>query len=245
MDSIAAGALDPTPRTFDDDELDTEVPPEFRAALPVASWSVSVPITAKVLVFAVTPAASGFVQCMLPADCQQCGILECEGHGTWTLSLHGNVVFAACEAGAVAPTEIVWKLVGLLAEGIQFQRAIILDSVHSAQFMSGTPYFLDGEEMSTLRHLRTSNFQVNEDVCPAMEAPNVVDGLSAALITHCQLAGIPAAIFVVISSEGEIGLDVLHQWDAVMPMVGLQCPDGDRLYKEQVTALTKSSTVYT
>ena len=96
-----------------------------------------------------------------------------------------------------------------------------------------------------------------------MEAPNVVDGLSAALITHvhfsfhvspshkcrdmcndmllscswiyalcdffspkyvqCQLAGIPAAIFVVISSEGEIGLDVLHQWDAVMPMVCATC----------------------
>ena len=76
MESIAAGALDPVPRTFDEDELDAEGLPQFQAEPPVATWSAETPVKVDTLLFGVTAEASCFLKCVLPEDCNKCGVVE-------------------------------------------------------------------------------------------------------------------------------------------------------------------------
>jgi len=73
-----------------------------------------------------------------------------------------------------------------------------------------------------LRQLRTDNFEGSEAVCPTLETPNVLDGMAAALLTHCQIDGIPAAMFVAIQGDAIVGPDLLQALEPVLPLV--RCP---------------------
>ena len=78
MDSISAGALDPVPRTFDDDELDAETVPQFKVQSPVATWASGGATKVGTLVFAATPEASCFLGCSVPADSVKSGTIAVE-----------------------------------------------------------------------------------------------------------------------------------------------------------------------
>lgn len=78
MDSISAGALDPVPRTFDDDELDAETEPQFMVTAPVVTWVSGGVTKVETLVFAATAEASCFLNCSMPGDSAECGTIAVE-----------------------------------------------------------------------------------------------------------------------------------------------------------------------
>jgi len=84
---------------------------------------------------------------------------------------------------------------------------------------------MDEEDTVILRRLNTSLFKDGDDICPPLEAPNVVDGLAAALTTSCQMDGVPAGLFVGIHAETLIGAELLKLFECVLDKVGLSCAD--------------------
>jgi len=274
MDSINT-RLDPVSRTFDDGELDAEMTPTALISTPVASWTRGV-TKVDTLIFAATAEASCFLGCSVPADAEECGTVAVEvtgrlqtqpdtarlirrrrlipyyfspqGHGTWTFSLRGGVMFALCDAGAKAPPEISWEFLDCLLEGCDFAKAIVLHSGHFAQFVAGNPHIVQDGEMSTLRHLKTDAFPLGDEVCPALEAPNVIDGLPAAILSHCQVLQKPAVIYSCVQSESEAGVEMMRKWDPVLKQIGLTAPAHDSAYEKAIGAMMASDpalSVYT
>ncbi|XP_072514731.1 proteasome assembly chaperone 1 [Salminus brasiliensis] len=65
-----------------------------------------------------------------------------------------------------------------------------------------TPDYLNGSGTPFLRALKTSTYTGNLP-CPLLEQPNIVTGLPAAVLSHCQVQRIPAVLFQCFT-------DVLH-----------------------------------
>lgn len=149
-------------------------------------------------------------------------------------------MFAVCGSGAKAPPEISWEFLEGLLEGCDFEKAIVLHSGHFAQFVAGNPHILEDGEMSTLRHMKTDQYTV-EDICPALEAPNVIDGIPAALLSHCQMLQKPAVLYSCVQSETEAGVEMMRQWDPVLKQIGLQAPKDDTVYDKAVGAMLANS----
>ncbi|KAJ7996994.1 hypothetical protein DPEC_G00224310 [Dallia pectoralis] len=57
-----------------------------------------------------------------------------------------------------------------------------------------TPGYLYGSAVPFLRSLKSSAFK-NEALCPALEQPNIITGLPAAVLSHCQVHQIPAVLY--------------------------------------------------
>ncbi|XP_007247337.3 proteasome assembly chaperone 1 [Astyanax mexicanus] len=65
-----------------------------------------------------------------------------------------------------------------------------------------TPDYLNGSGTPFLRALKTSSY-TGSMLCPLLEQPNIVTGLPAAVLSHCQVQRIPAVLFQCYT-------DVLH-----------------------------------
>ena len=149
-------------------------------------------------------------------------------------------MFALCEAGAKAPPEISWEFLDGLLAGCDFEKAIVLHSGHFAQFVAGNPHIVTDGEMSALRHIKTEQF-ASEDLCPALEAPNVIDGIPAAILSHCQMLQKPAVLYTCVQSETEAGVEMMRQWDPVLKQIGLTAPAEDVVYEKAVGAMLANS----
>ena len=232
--AIGESSLDPVPRTFDEDEQSFEAEPKFMVQPPVGKWSSEGATKVDTLIFAMTAEASCFLRCVKPAGTQPSGSVEVEGHGSWSFELADGVMYALCGVGAVAPPEISWLFLDRLLEGVDFDRAIILHSGHFAQFVTGNPHLVEDGEMSALRHMSTDRFEGADAICPALESPNVLDGVPAALLTHCQTTATPGAIFTCIQTEREAGVEMLRRFDPVVKQVGLTAPTDDAIYEANI-----------
>jgi len=97
MEGIASGALDPVPRTFDDDELDTEQASEFAPPLPTARWASADQARVSTLFLAASNAASCFIECVAAVG-DKIGTVEVEVHATCTISrVDESTAVATCE----------------------------------------------------------------------------------------------------------------------------------------------------
>ncbi|KAM6970327.1 proteasome assembly chaperone 1 [Aplochiton taeniatus] len=57
-----------------------------------------------------------------------------------------------------------------------------------------TPDYLYGSTVPFLRYLK-SNASKSHAICPSLEQPNIVTGLPAAVLSHCQVHQIPAVVY--------------------------------------------------
>ncbi|XP_066507906.1 proteasome assembly chaperone 1-like isoform X2 [Hoplias malabaricus] len=57
-----------------------------------------------------------------------------------------------------------------------------------------TPEYLNGSSAPFLRALKTSTY-TGSLPCPLLEQPNIIAGLPAAVLSHCQVHRIPAVLF--------------------------------------------------
>ncbi|XP_062341958.1 proteasome assembly chaperone 1 [Osmerus eperlanus] len=57
-----------------------------------------------------------------------------------------------------------------------------------------TPDYLDASPVPFLRSLKTSTYK-SQTLCPALEQPNIVTGLPAAVLNHCQVHQIPTVMY--------------------------------------------------
>ncbi|NP_001290897.1 proteasome assembly chaperone 1 [Esox lucius] len=57
-----------------------------------------------------------------------------------------------------------------------------------------TPDYLYGSAVPFLRSLKSSAFK-DQALCPALEQPNILTGLPAAVLSHCQVHRIPAVLY--------------------------------------------------
>lgn len=61
-----------------------------------------------------------------------------------------------------------------------------------------TPDYLYGSEIPFLRSLKSSSYH-SQTLCPGLEQPNIVTGLPAAVLSHCQVFKIPAVVYLCFS----------------------------------------------
>ncbi|KAL2095431.1 hypothetical protein ACEWY4_010150 [Coilia grayii] len=68
----------------------------------------------------------------------------------------------------------------------------VLSDVPVAEYK--TPDYIHGSDVPFLRALSTSAYKGGV-ICPFVEQPNIVTGLPAAVLCHCQVHGIPAVLY--------------------------------------------------
>ncbi|XP_066507671.1 proteasome assembly chaperone 1-like [Hoplias malabaricus] len=71
-----------------------------------------------------------------------------------------------------------------------------------------TPEYLNGSSAPFLRALKTSTY-TGSLPCPLLEQPNIIAGLPAAVLSHCQVHRIPAVLFQCFT-------DVVHPVSVTM-----------------------------
>ncbi|XP_061659930.1 proteasome assembly chaperone 1 isoform X2 [Syngnathoides biaculeatus] len=108
------------------------------------------------------------------------------------------------------PSILICQLTCYVAEDQQFQWAekhrdlnvTVLSDSSVADYKSAD--YLCGSSAPFLRSLHTDAFS-GPSVCPALEQPNILAGLPAAVLNHCQVHRIPAIVYQCFSDV--IGAD--------------------------------------
>lgn len=86
----------------------------------------------------------------------------------------------------------------------------------------GTYHSPDASQPPLLRSLQTSHeTQTSAKVCPSLELPNLIGGTAAALLSHCEVFGMPASLFVSIDSL-HAPLVSVAAFEPVLTTVGLK-----------------------
>ncbi|KAM8834699.1 proteasome assembly chaperone 1 [Synchiropus picturatus] len=108
-----------------------------------------------------------------------------------------------------------------------------------------TADYLCGSSAPFLRSLHTSSFRA-QSVCPSLEQPNIVSGLPAAVLNHCQAHRIPAIVYQCYSDV--IGPDsvTMETFKPALTKLGKSikmepCPSTDVLRKFARTTAIQSN----
>lgn len=107
------------------------------------------------------------------------------------------------------------------------------------------PDYLYGSTVPFLRSLNTSTFK-SPALCPALEQPNIVTGLSAAVLSHCQVYQIPAVVYQcysdVISPDSVTMETYKPVLSSLSKLVNLDpCPNTEVLRKLAKASETQSN----
>ncbi|XP_049598893.1 proteasome assembly chaperone 1 [Syngnathus scovelli] len=145
------------------------------------------------------------------------------------------------------PSVLICQLTCYVAEDQQFQWAekvldclqhrelhvTVLSDSSVADYKSAE--YLGGHSAPFLRSLHTTTFN-GPPVCPALEQPNILTGLPAAVLNHCQVHRIPAVVYQCFTDV--IGTDsvTMETYKPVLVNLGSSikldhCPSSDALRK--------------
>eukprot|EP01114_Cavostelium_apophysatum_P009325 TRINITY_DN2242_c0_g1_i2.p1 TRINITY_DN2242_c0_g1~~TRINITY_DN2242_c0_g1_i2.p1 ORF type:complete len:264 (+),score=39.62 TRINITY_DN2242_c0_g1_i2:37-792(+) len=113
----------------------------------------------------------------------------------------------------------------------QFQpkSALILDKLLLCNYFGGSnPSF--SPTTALVRKIETTarKNRKGESICPFLEAPNVIDRISAALLTRCELKNIAATLYVVVEDNRLKEDELVMSFQPILTSVGLFPKDFDR-----------------
>ncbi|KAL0478765.1 proteasome assembly chaperone PAC1 [Acrasis kona] len=130
----------------------------------------------------------------------------------------GDCTIYALEDPTILVAEASQKITSLqtfnwtqtLIKNISFKRLIILDSILQSQ------YQVDFEAYPPLlRSITTSKQQLTKSLIP-LEAPNVVEGLAASLLSKCEVLSIPATLLLSLEENHILEGDTLRAFESVV-----------------------------
>ncbi|KAI4884876.1 hypothetical protein NFI96_028051 [Prochilodus magdalenae] len=203
------------------------------------------------LVIAVGPSAAGFVSAYVlrPEDWTQVGWVS-----LWNERSRGSsrpdTAPQPGEPGCViyrqnsCPSVLVCPCTSYIAEDQLFQWAEkVLGSMQrrglSVTVLSDallteykTPDYLSGGGAPFLRALKTSAY-ASTLPCPVLEQPNIVAGLPAAVLSHCQVQRIPAVLFQCFTDVIHPDSVTMETYKPALSCLGASVKDPHRTTTEQ------------
>ncbi|CAN7994093.1 proteasome assembly chaperone 1 [Ixodes scapularis] len=130
---------------------------------------------------------------------------------------HGNgVLYCVCEKEV--PPE---NCAAIARHFVQLSKSTNVTSV-SFTALPASEYKSKGRpEFPLLRQLRTCSFKSGpEETVPDLETPNTVSGLSAAMLTECEVGGMSGVLYVLYCDTAEVDSSVVR---ALEPALKLPC----------------------
>ncbi|PVD28912.1 hypothetical protein C0Q70_11507 [Pomacea canaliculata] len=102
-----------------------------------------------------------------------------------------------CNADVAVEQSSSW--VNQLFSGLRTQNAfvLVLNTSHASRFISDVP--TSDLSLPILRGLKTSHFP-DKLICPVLEQPNLMTGVPAQVMTHCQVHGIKGVLYQCYTS---------------------------------------------
>uniref|UniRef100_H2YT58 Proteasome assembly chaperone 1 n=1 Tax=Ciona savignyi TaxID=51511 RepID=H2YT58_CIOSA len=203
MASFFGEILPVVSRAVDDDDSD-----DSEIIVPSFVWKGEdfTNLKFKHIVFGIGTVATGFIEsyCLPNKDGNEkaklCEIIDCENTGSKTkercvLKVYcddkEDTIFCTCMSHVAS--EIIWPLKDQIFSKFQINTStniIILDSAPIHDFKSNKDI-----TAPFVRSLCTNNFN-KKTVFPMLEQPNLVKGISAAILTACEVEDIPAELCV-------------------------------------------------
>ena len=119
----------------------------------------------------------------------------------------------ACATGPVPPARAVAWAAALL-DGAAPTQVLVLEQLPKP--LLRLPGGVEAEA-PLLRALATDAFPTAQLCAPALEAPNMLDGAAAALLTACQMHGVAAAVYASVLEPGSTL--TMRAYEPLLPMV--------------------------
>ena len=154
--------------------------------------------------------------------------------GAVRLSATQRLVLLSCDVDV--PLTCCRSFAHALLTGLrsQHQSVVVFHSIHEADFYhDGNHSDTNAGKYACLRQLATSTSTLR--VCPTLAAPNLLEGLSAALMTHCHFNATACTAIVLVRSVTQVGSDMLKDFECALTAavpgpfacpLALSCYDG-------------------
>ncbi|KAL6045118.1 Proteasome assembly chaperone 1 [Balamuthia mandrillaris] len=205
-------------------------PPLFKSAP-----GEELPLKARLLLIGFRGAASNFLHCAFPQR-SIVGTLqlpEVSLKGSGLSSLHSathtacalfrltqqdsSVLLLQCNYDVKEERAFMWTKT--LFRHIQPERVVILFSMPRHKYKSRA--FTGGLRLlETTAQQRERKATENKTVCDYLETPNTVEGAPAAVLSHCQLEGFKASLYVTAEEEGK-WKETLQSFEPVLSSLNL------------------------
>lgn len=210
------------------------------------------------LVIAVGQAASGFCQSyLLSSESRPIGwlssvlnenesgsyknaeIFRCKGQT--------DVMVCCCIKDVSPESAFCWVNKLFTSFLMESAEVAVLTSLPSSEYRTEIPYCQLA--VPFLRSLRTTNTCKQRPPCPYLEQPNLVTGLPAQILTHCQVFDIPAQVFICYLESLYIDSSTMRAFLPVLKLTKLnEIPQNNPEAEEMVTKIvdmyTSQSTLY-
>ncbi|EDL76674.1 Down syndrome critical region homolog 2 (human) (predicted), isoform CRA_a [Rattus norvegicus] len=97
--------------------------------------------------------------------------------------------------------------------------------------------------------LKTQKFK-DTVYCPLLEQPNIVHGLSAAVLSYCQVWKVPAVLYVCYTDVMKLDLVTVEAFKPIFSSRSLKClvkniPESTEILKKLMTTNEIQSNIYT
>eukprot|EP00931_Biecheleriopsis_adriatica_P046407 TRINITY_DN26647_c0_g1_i1.p1 TRINITY_DN26647_c0_g1~~TRINITY_DN26647_c0_g1_i1.p1 ORF type:complete len:280 (+),score=45.68 TRINITY_DN26647_c0_g1_i1:86-841(+) len=129
----------------------------------------------------------------------------------------GAVVVAMLESPVAADFAVEWAQ-GLLKSLSSDAEVVVLDRILRAEWASSGQR---PPEEPYLAGLWTSSWQAagRETTVPFLPAPNIVEGLLAALLTHCEASRRRCLVALALQDGAHLGEGCIRGFEALMPLL--------------------------
>ncbi|XP_076819999.1 proteasome assembly chaperone 1-like isoform X2 [Clavelina lepadiformis] len=124
-------------------------------------------------------------------------------------TFHANIAHGCCTVYCLCKSYLVpdkiWEFINVLTSAIQLDETSDVTVLDSASYASYLQCSAEAE-VPFVKSLYTTAFDKKNSKFPALAHPNLVKGLAAAVMTHCELKHIPAILYVCYTDS--ISLDL-------------------------------------
>jgi len=203
-------------RNWDEEVFDEPLPlnpPEFK-------WNenVSLPLRCSRLLLGTRGAGATFLECFIPPN-RVLGTLSLSNTNpdtrpsknapTCTIYvLDTETLVVACQYDVEPDIAFIW--VKTLFAAIIPQQVYVFDAILSSFYRVPNP-----ASPPLLRKLQTSSFKHPNDV-PFLESPNMVEKISAAILSYCEVRQVPAIAFVSLQDTLFVTSTTLGAFEKVL-----------------------------
>jgi len=161
----------------------------------------------------------------------------------YTLEEDSSIVLVICGSPISAERAFEWN--SCLFQHLRPQRVLVFDSLLDSKFIPSDNAFF---EPPLIRQLTTSiqrKHQEKQEVCPYLEAPNFVDKVPAAILQHCELRKIDAALFLSLEDSRKLEVVTLTALDLILTFFDIhnQSTQKDK-YSEAIEHIQKTNPLF-
>ncbi|XP_067946109.1 proteasome assembly chaperone 1-like [Watersipora subatra] len=180
-----------------------------------------------ILVIAIDSVATGFVQThLLYEGAERLGVL-CSGLSDncintldqesftdetcyiYRLRSHPSILFCQCNTKVIPEQSSSW--VQQLFSSVKSIHTYVAVLSHKSVSEYRSIQAPSQINVPFLRALKTTHFQ-GTPICRYLEQPNIIDGLPAQIITHCQVKAIPAVFYVCYTENIYLDIESLKEF---------------------------------